>query len=246
MSLLPTPTFSGVAETETFYVRQSAPNVSGVSSVQGIAGAVGITSADTSISVSVSGQNVNLNTTGNPLAPSTVSASGNISGAGLAIAGQATVAGLTTTGGGLAVGPDISILGFNASTSSNDTRPVAGFETYAPVVVPATAVSGTFSSPALNALLNSNGAHLIAFSICSPYVVPAGTDIQAFVQGVFQINASVGNSGGVLLPAQVALRSAGWVYSLVGNGTGGSPFSAIFTASGGATNAGVFTLTQIC
>jgi hypothetical protein len=78
MSLLATPTFAGVAESETFYVRQSAPNVSGVSSVQGIAGAVGITSSDSSITVSVAGQNVNLATTGNALAPSTVSASGAI------------------------------------------------------------------------------------------------------------------------------------------------------------------------
>jgi hypothetical protein len=81
MSLLATPTFAGVAETETFYVRQGAPQVAGVASVQGVSGAVGITSSDSSITVAVAGQNVNLTTTGNALAPSTVSASGAITSA---------------------------------------------------------------------------------------------------------------------------------------------------------------------
>lgn len=83
MSLLATPTFSGVAETETFYVRVGSPAVAGVASVQGISGLVGVSSTDSSITVGASGQNVVLTTTGNALAPSTVSASGAISGATL-------------------------------------------------------------------------------------------------------------------------------------------------------------------
>lgn len=98
MSLLATPTFAGVQESETFYIRTGAPEVSGVSSVQGVSGAVGLTSTDGSITVAVSGQNVNLTTTGNPLAPSTVLASGAVGGASVSASGQVQGATVVATG----------------------------------------------------------------------------------------------------------------------------------------------------
>jgi hypothetical protein len=110
MSLLATPTFAGVDESETFYVRQGAPQVSGVSSVQSIVGAVGITSSDSSLTVSVVGQDVDLELTGNNIAPAAVAATGAISSAttitatGLLSGGSINTAGAITATGSLSAG----------------------------------------------------------------------------------------------------------------------------------------------
>lgn len=157
---------------------------------------------------------------------------------------------LTTSGNAgtnqIVSGSPLSILGFDNSVSGTNVRPVSGFVSYAPQVVTATGAGATYTNATLNALLNSNGAHLLAFTICSPVTGGSGAGIQSFATALYQVQSSSGTSGGAIIPAQVSYRNSGWTLAISGNGTGGSPLVATFTASGGATDAGVITITQLC
>lgn len=133
MSLLPTPTFSGANPTETFYVRQGAPQVTGVASVNGLVGALGLTSPDNSISVLTSGQNLEIGTTGNAIPCASVTASGNVTvGGNLAVTGSATAGSLVTSAGfqsfsGLGIQSGLGTI--SAAIPDSTTQPLTALNT---------------------------------------------------------------------------------------------------------------------
>jgi hypothetical protein len=96
----------------TYFVSSTGSSVAGVLSLNGQSGTLNITSTDSSITATGSPGTVALSTTGNALAPSTVSATGAISGATtLNIAGATILSGATTLSGAVSCASTLATTG---------------------------------------------------------------------------------------------------------------------------------------
>ena len=91
MSLTESATFN---DTSSYYVSKTGTSVAGVLSLNNLSGVLNLASSDSSITVAPSPGSIQLTTTGNPLAPSTITASGAVScGTTLGVSGVSTLAG---------------------------------------------------------------------------------------------------------------------------------------------------------
>jgi hypothetical protein len=89
----------GVSGGTPLYVPNTGNQIAGVLSLNGQAGIVTLSAGDASTTVNTTGGAITVGTNGNPLAPSTVTSSGNVSvGGSLSVTGDATIAGNLVAG----------------------------------------------------------------------------------------------------------------------------------------------------
>lgn len=137
MSLLATPTFSGAGSSDTFYVKIGGSSSGGVSTLQGLSGAVGITG--TGLTVGTSGQNITLTVSGSSSGVQSVaSADASVVVSGTS-AVNLSITNTTPRFAGLLLGPSTTAMYSVASnqiiqTPDNATFPVGFAVPYACII----------------------------------------------------------------------------------------------------------------
>jgi hypothetical protein len=108
---------SNFNEASPYFISTTGTSVAGVLSLKGQAGVLNIVSTDNSITSAGSPGSINLSTTGNPLAPSTIVASGAISGASVSTAGAVSAGSVASSGAITA--PSVALTGSLTSQFNN-------------------------------------------------------------------------------------------------------------------------------
>jgi len=121
MSLTESATFN---DTSSYYVSKTGSSVAGVLSLQGLSGVVALASSDSSITATASPGVIQLTTTGNALAPSTLTASGAVSGASVSTVGAVSAGTINATGS--VNGASVSATGAIAGATVSGTTSVSG------------------------------------------------------------------------------------------------------------------------
>jgi hypothetical protein len=116
MSLTESATFN---DTSSYYVSKTGTSIAGVLSLQGQSGALNLASSDSSITIAGSPGVVQLTTTGNALAPSSITASAGVSGASFTTVGAVNCGSVVASGnvGSATVSASGAITGASLTTS---------------------------------------------------------------------------------------------------------------------------------
>jgi hypothetical protein len=159
---------------------------------------------------------------------------GNITCVDVTATSDLNVAGIST------LGESINIIGNDITNSGSDVSlPVFGFRAFPPEVVPPQSATLGFQIATLNNILNSNGAHTIAFSICLPANPTNFNTKQGYFSAIYAIHSRAENTGPA--PIQITAQASAITFSI----SGGPPFVGTFTPMIFDTQAGVFSLTQL-
>lgn len=184
------------------YYATSSGSGGGVTSLLGLSGVLGLTSTDGSVLISTSGQNINLQTsiTGNPIAPSTVTASGNISSATNITAAGAVSGGNITASGGVSAA-SLALTGSMTSLFNNSTvETITG--------VPIGAVQLITNLNAFLAARNPARSCLIMFNVSGGTPFPNGIPFSQCILAVPPLNSGTGDVGAIVYGAQDGLATS--------------------------------------
>jgi hypothetical protein len=195
----------------TYFVSSTGTSLAGVLSLNGVSGVVNITSPDTSITATGSPGTVALSTTGNALAPSTVTASGNISSAtnitatgvvsGAIVSASGTVSGATVASSGAITGTSLALTGSMTSLFNNSV-----VET-----IPGVASGTVQGLTALNVFLtlrNPTRSCLIMLNVSGGTPFPNGIPFSQCILAVPPINSGTGDVGAIVYGAQDGLATS--------------------------------------